>query len=45
MENWGAIIYRETALLIDDKTASVGAKKGVTGVIAHEVAHSGSAIW
>ena len=39
MENWGAIIYRETALLIDDKTASVGAKKGVTGVIAHEVAH------
>ena len=23
MENWGAIIYRETALLIDDKTASV----------------------
>ncbi len=26
MENWGAIIYRETALLIDEKTASVGAK-------------------
>jgi len=22
MENWGAIIYRESALLIDDKTAS-----------------------
>ena len=39
MENWGAIIYRESALLIDDKTASVGAKKNVTGVIAHEVAH------
>jgi aminopeptidase N/puromycin-sensitive aminopeptidase len=39
MENWGAIIYRETALLIDEKTASVGARKGVTGVIAHEVAH------
>ena len=28
MENWGAIIYRESALLIDDKTASVGAKQG-----------------
>jgi len=39
MENWGAIIYRETALLIDDKAASVGARKNVTGVIAHEVAH------
>ncbi len=39
MENWGAIIYRETALLIDEKTASVGAKKGVAETIAHEVAH------
>lgn len=39
MENWGAIIYREAELLIDDKTASVGARKNVTGVIAHEVAH------
>ena len=39
MENWGAIIYRETALLIDDKTASFGAKNGVADVIAHEVAH------
>jgi aminopeptidase N/puromycin-sensitive aminopeptidase len=39
MENWGAIIYREAALLIDDKTASVGAKQGVAETIAHEVAH------
>jgi aminopeptidase N len=39
MENWGAIIYRETALLIDEKTASVGAKQEVADVIAHEVAH------
>jgi aminopeptidase N len=39
MENWGAIVYRETALLIDDKTASEGSKKGVTDDIAHEVAH------
>jgi aminopeptidase N/puromycin-sensitive aminopeptidase len=39
MENWGAIIYRETALLIDDKTASVDTKQGVAETIAHEVAH------
>jgi aminopeptidase N len=39
MENWGAIIYREQALLIDDKTASVGAKQDVADTIAHEVAH------
>jgi aminopeptidase N/puromycin-sensitive aminopeptidase len=39
MENWGAIIYRETALLVDEKTGSFGAKQGVTDVIAHEVAH------
>ncbi len=39
MENWGAIIYRENALLIDKKTASVGTRKNVTGIIAHEVAH------
>ena len=39
MENWGAIIYRETALLIDEKTSSVGARQGVADTIAHEVAH------
>jgi aminopeptidase N/puromycin-sensitive aminopeptidase len=39
MENFGAITYRETALLIDEKTASVGAKRGVAEVIAHEMAH------
>jgi aminopeptidase N/puromycin-sensitive aminopeptidase len=39
MENFGAITYRETALLIDPKTASIGAKKGVFEVIAHEMAH------
>ena len=39
MENWGAIIYRETALLADDKTSSFGHKRGVADVIAHEVAH------
>jgi aminopeptidase N/puromycin-sensitive aminopeptidase len=39
MENFGAITYRETALLIDPRTASVGAKKEVALVIAHEMAH------
>ena len=39
MENFGAITYRETALLIDPKTASVGAQKEVAEVIAHEMAH------
>src|SRR5271157_5109397 len=39
MENWGAIIYREAALLVDDKTAAVDYKKRVADVIAHEVAH------
>jgi aminopeptidase N/puromycin-sensitive aminopeptidase len=39
MENFGAITYRETDLLVDPKTASVGAKKEVALVIAHEMAH------
>jgi aminopeptidase N len=39
MENFGAITYRETDLLIDPKTASVGSKKNVAEVVAHEMAH------
>jgi aminopeptidase N/puromycin-sensitive aminopeptidase len=39
MENFGAITYRETDLLIDEKTASLGAKEGVASVVAHEMAH------
>jgi aminopeptidase N/puromycin-sensitive aminopeptidase len=39
MENFGAITYRETALLLDPKTATIGAKKEVAEVIAHEMAH------
>ena len=39
MENFGAITYRETALLIDPKTASVGAKREVALTITHEMAH------
>ncbi|MEA2165634.1 MAG: puromycin-sensitive aminopeptidase [Thermoanaerobaculia bacterium] len=39
MENAGAITFRETALLLDEKTASVERQRGVAGVIAHEIAH------
>jgi len=39
MENFGAITYRETDLLIDEKTATLGQKKEVASVVAHEMAH------
>ncbi|HEX8813858.1 MAG TPA: M1 family metallopeptidase [Terracidiphilus sp.] len=39
MENFGAITYRETDLLLDEKNASIGARKNVAEVIAHEMAH------
>ncbi len=39
MENWGAIIYRESELLVDDKTGSVNAKQNIADTIAHEMAH------
>jgi aminopeptidase N/puromycin-sensitive aminopeptidase len=39
MENFGAITYRETDLLLDPKTATVGAQKEVALTIAHEMAH------
>ena len=38
MENWGAITFRETALLADEKTSLAG-KQRVAEVIAHEIAH------
>jgi aminopeptidase N len=39
MENWGCITYREQALLVDDKTGSLAAKKLVAVDVAHEMAH------
>lgn len=39
MENWGAITYRESRLLIDEKHSSLIDKKNVALVIAHELAH------
>jgi len=39
MENTGCITFREVILLIDEKQGSVGLKKEIAGVIAHEMAH------
>ncbi|HSW47591.1 MAG TPA: M1 family metallopeptidase [Candidatus Saccharimonadales bacterium] len=39
MENWGAVTYRETALLVDDENTSTINKQWVALVIAHEFAH------
>jgi aminopeptidase N/puromycin-sensitive aminopeptidase len=39
MENFGAITYRETAMLVDEKTASLESKKNVAIDVAHEMAH------
>lgn len=38
MENWGAIAFREIAVLVDG-TTSVRAKQLVLAVLAHEIAH------
>jgi len=39
MENTASIFYRDTALLLDESTASVLSKRGHAGTIAHEIAH------
>ncbi len=39
MENWGAITYRETAVLVDPLETSTHNKQWVALVIAHELAH------
>lgn len=39
MENFGAITYRESDMLVNEKNAPVRAKIGVAGVVAHEMAH------
>lgn len=39
MENWGAITFRETALLVDAENTSLVTKQWVAIVIAHEIAH------
>src|SRR3989344_1498732 len=39
MENWGAITYRESALLVDAINSSTHNRQWVALVIAHEIAH------
>ncbi|XP_054626933.1 aminopeptidase N-like isoform X1 [Dunckerocampus dactyliophorus] len=39
MENWGLVMYRETALLYEPGRSSMGNKDRVMTVIAHELAH------
>jgi len=39
MENWGAVTYRESTLLIDEEKSSSANKQWVAMVIAHELAH------
>jgi len=39
MENWGAVTYRETALLVDQLNSSAGTRQRVAEVVAHEMAH------
>ncbi|XP_041356302.1 aminopeptidase N-like [Gigantopelta aegis] len=39
MENWGLIIYRETAMLYSPRVSSEGNKQRVAVVVSHELAH------
>lgn len=39
MENWGAVTFRETAILVDDENTSLSNKQWIAIVIAHELAH------
>ena len=39
MENWGAITYRENALLVDPELSSAVTRQNVAGIVAHEMAH------
>lgn len=39
MENWGAILYRDTSLLIDPGLSSDAAKRRVAEVVSHEIVH------
>lgn len=39
MENWGAIFFRDSALLVDAKLSSTRARRRVAEVVAHEIVH------
>ncbi|RXG69955.1 Aminopeptidase N, partial [Armadillidium vulgare] len=39
MENWGLIMYRESAVLYDPLVSTINSKRGLITVIAHEISH------
>ena len=39
MENWGAITYRENAILVDPQHSSAETREMVASIVAHEMAH------
>jgi len=39
MENPGLVTFREELLLLDEKTASLDARRSLAGILAHELAH------
>ena len=39
MENWGCIIYRETALLFEEGNSASAARQRIMQVVSHEMAH------
>ena len=39
MENWGAILYFDQYLLVDDNASSEAERQNVFSIVAHEIAH------
>ncbi len=39
MENWGAITFREVAILADEKRTPIAVKQQIAETVAHELAH------
>jgi len=39
MENWGAIFFRDSCLLIDEKASSIARQRAVASIITHEIVH------
>jgi puromycin-sensitive aminopeptidase len=39
MENWGAVTYRETALLYDPNNSAANTRQRIAEIVAHEMAH------
>lgn len=39
MENWGAMFFRDSAMLVDPKLSSTSAQRRVAETVAHEIVH------